>query len=145
MKWLNQKHNSNNIFEKIEQEVQNDLAMFLEFGEEYFSVEELEMLYNQWEKEFYTTDTWRGRFLILCTGSFMLLPLIGMLNMFDFKFFIPLFLFAFPILFLAGIGGFVGLYFRYGKQTDQEAIGRKLKSALRNKRKRSNFPKDFKN
>ena len=144
MKGFKQKDNLDHFYEKIEHEVQDDMAMFLEFGEDYFSLEELERLYYQWEHEFKMTDKWRGRFVILCTGSFMLLPLAGFFMMLGMKQVLPIVLYSFPVFFILGVAGFLTLYFRYGRLAYQESVGRRLKFAIRNKRKRRGFPKDFK-
>ena len=142
MNWFRKKHDIDHFYQKIEQEVQDDMAMFLEFGEEYFSLEELEMLYSQWELSFNKTDKWRGRFVLLCTGSFFMLPMTGLLMMLGYQTFLPIFLFAFPILFVVGVGGFIALYLKYGRLAYQESIGRRLKFAIRNKRKKRGYPKD---
>ena len=145
--FLRKKNNDNidQFYHEIEQAVQDDLAMFLEFGEEYFTLEELEVLHNRWEEEFKITDKLRGRFVILCTSSFMLIPTAGIFMMMGFGEFLPIFLISFPIFFLAGLAGFLFLYFRYGRVAYQENVGRRLRFAIRNKRKRSGsgYPKDY--
>ena len=129
--------------EKIEQAVQDDLAMFLEFGEQYFSLEELEDLHGQWEKEYQLTEKLRGRFVLLCTSSFMLIPLSGLIAILGYNIYLPIFIICFPIIFLAGLAGFLVLYFKFGKVTSQENVGRRLKFAIRNKLQRRGFSKDF--
>ena len=129
--------------EKLEQAVQDDLAMFLEFGEEYFSLEELEDLHAQWEKEYQLTEKLRGRFVLLCTSSFMLIPLSGLVAILGYNIYLPIFIICFPIIFLVGLAGFLVLYFKFGKVTSQENVGRRLKFAIRNKLQRRGFSKDF--
>ncbi|MFK8006117.1 MAG: hypothetical protein AB8H03_07095 [Saprospiraceae bacterium] len=129
--------------EKIEQAVQDDLAMFLEFGEEYFSLEELEDLHAQWEIEYQQTEKLRGRFVLLCTSSFMLIPLSGLVAISGYNVYLPIFIICFPIIFLVGLAGFLVLYFKFGKVTSQENVGRRLKFAIRNKLQRRGFSKDF--
>ena len=129
--------------EKIEQAVQDDLAMFLEFGEQYFSLEELEDLHAQWEKEYQLTEKLRGRFVLLCTSSFMLIPLSGVIALLGYNIYLPIFIICFPIIFLVGLAGFLVLYFKFGKVTSQENVGRRLKFAIRNKLQRRGFSKDF--
>ena len=129
--------------EKIEQVVQNDLAMFLEFGEEYFTLEELEDLYGQWEKEYQLTEKLRSRFVLLCTSSFLLIPLSGLITLFGYNTHLPIFIICFPIIFLIGLVGFLVLFFKFGKVTSQENVGIRIKFAIRNKLQRRGFSKDF--
>ncbi len=129
--------------ERLEQEVQDDLAMFLEFGEEYFSLEELEDLHALWEKEYQLTEKLRGRFVLMCTSSFMLIPLSGLVAILGYNVYLPIFIICFPIIFLVGLAGFLVLYFKFGKVTSQENVGRRLKFAIRNKLQRRGFSKDF--
>lgn len=129
--------------ERLEQEVQDDLAMFLEFGEEYFSLEELEDLHALWEKEYQLTEKLRSRFVLLCTSSFMLIPLSGLVAILGYNVYLPIFIICFPIIFLVGLAGFLVLYFKFGKVTSQENVGRRLKFAIRNKLQRRGFSKDF--
>ncbi|MFK7774937.1 MAG: hypothetical protein AB8F94_22550 [Saprospiraceae bacterium] len=129
--------------EKIEQAVQDDLAMFLEFGEEYFTLEELEDLHARWEKEYQLTERLRSRFVLLCTSSFMLIPLSGLIALLGYNIYLPIFIICFPIIFLVGLAGFLVLYFKFGKVTSQENVGRRLKFAIRNKLQRRGFSKDF--
>ena len=129
--------------EKIEQAVQDDLAMFLEFGEEYFTLEELEKLHVLWEKEYQLTEKLRGRFVLLCTSSFMLIPLSGLIAILGHNKYLPIFIICFPIIFLVGLAGFLVLYFKFGKVTSQENVGRRLKFAIRNKLQRRGFSKGF--
>lgn len=129
--------------EKLEQAVQDDLAMFLEFGEEYFSLEELEDLHALWEKEYQLTEKLRSRFVLLCTSSFMLIPLSGLIAILGYNIYLPIFIICFPIIFLIGLAGFLVLYFKFGKVTSQENVGRRLKFAIRNKLQRRGFSKDF--
>ena len=143
MKWFKKNKDLDHFYQKIEREVQDDMVMFLEFGEDYFSLEELERLYAQWEREFELTDKWRGRFVIMCTGSFMLLPLAGLFLMFGWGQYLTAFLLCFPLFFFLGVAGFLTLYFRYGRLAYQESVGRRLKFAIRNKRKKRGFPKDY--
>lgn len=139
------KKNSNveEFSEKIEQAVQDDLAMFLEFGEEYFSLEELEDLHAQWEKEYHLTEKLRSRFVLLCTSSFILIPFSGVIALLGYNNYLPIFIICFPIIFLVGLAGFLVLYFKFGKVTSQENVGRRLKFAIRNKLQRRGFSKDF--
>lgn len=129
--------------EKIEQAVQDDLAMFLEFGEEYYSLEELEDLHAEWEIEYQRTEKLRGRFVLLCTSSFLLIPLSGLVAISGYNIYLPIFIICFPIIFLVGLAGFLVLYFKFGKVTSQENVGRRLKFAIRNKLQRRGFSKDF--
>ncbi|MFT6320644.1 MAG: hypothetical protein ACJAT4_001571 [Granulosicoccus sp.] len=129
--------------EKIEQAVQDDLAMFLEFGEEYFTLEELENLHALWEKEYQLTEKLRGRFVLLCTSSFMLIPLSGLIAISGYSIYLPIFIICFPVIFLVGLAGFLVLYFKFGKVTSQENVGRRLKFAIRNKLQRRGFSKGF--
>lgn len=129
--------------EKFEQSVQDDLAMFLEFGEEYFSLEELENLHALWEKEYLLTEKLRSRFVLLCTSSFMLIPFSGLVAILGYNIYLPIFIICFPIIFLIGLAGFLVLYFKFGKVTSQENVGRRLKFAIRNKLQRRGFSKDF--
>ena len=129
--------------EKLEHVVQDDLAMFLEFGEEYFSLEELENLYALWEQEYQLTERLRSRFVLLCTSSFMLIPLSGLIAILGYNIYLPIFIICFPIIFLIGLAGFLVLYFKFGKVTSQENVGRRLKFAIRNKLQRRGFSKDF--
>lgn len=129
--------------EKLEQVVQDDLAMFLEFGEEYYSLEELEDLHAQWEKEYQLTEKLRSRFVLLCTSSFLLIPLSGLIAILGYNIYLPIFIICFPIVFLVGLAGFLVLYFKFGKVTSQENVGRRLKFAIRNKLQKRGFSKDF--
>jgi len=129
--------------EKLEHAVQDDLAMFLEFGDEYFTLEELEDLHAQWEKEYQLTEKLRSRFVLLCTSSFMLIPLSGLIAILGYNIYLPIFIICFPIVFLVGLAGFLVLYFKFGKVTSQENVGRRLKFAIRNKLQRRGFSKDF--
>jgi hypothetical protein len=129
--------------ERLEQVVQDDLAMFLEFGEEYFSLEELEDLHALWEQEYQLTEKLRSRFVLLCTSSFMLIPLSGLIAILGYNIYLPIFIICFPIIFLVGLAGFLVLYFKFGKVTSQENVGRRLKFAIRNKLQRRGFSKDF--
>ncbi len=132
------------IFKKIELEVQDDMAMFLEFGETYFTLEELERLYYNWERNYLRTDKWKGRSILLCSGSFLLIPLSYTLLIAGFNSMISkVLLLCFPILFFTGIGIFLFLYLRYGRGIYNESIGRRLRFAIRNKRKRSGYRKDY--
>ena len=129
--------------EKLEQVVQDDLGMFLEFGEEYFTLEELEDLHALWEKEYQLTEKLRSRFVLLCTSSFMLIPLSGFIAILGYNIYLPIFIICFPIIFLIGLAGFLVLYFKFGKVTSQENVGRRLKFAIRNKLQKRGFSKDF--
>lgn len=129
--------------EKLEQVVQDDLAMFLEFGEEYFTLEELEDLHALWEKEYHLTEKLRSRFVLLCTSSFMLIPLSGLIAILGYNIYLPIFIICFPVIFLLGLAGFLVLYFKFGKVTSQENVGRRLKFAIRNKLQRRGFSKGF--
>lgn len=129
--------------EKLEQIVQDDLAMFLEFGEDYYSLEELEDLHAQWEKEYQLTEKLRNRFVLLCTSSFLLIPLSGLIAILGYNIYLPIFIICFPIVFLVGLAGFLVLYFKFGKVTSQENVGRRLKFAIRNKLQKRGFSKDF--
>lgn len=129
--------------EKLEQIVQDDLAMFLEFGEEYYALEELEDLHALWEKEYQLTEKLRSRFVLLCTSSFLLIPLSGFIAILGYNIYLPIFIICFPIIFLVGLAGFLVLYFKFGKVTSQENVGRRLKFAIRNKLQRRGFSKDF--
>ena len=132
------------IFKKIELDIQDDMAMFLEFGEEYFTLDELERLYYNWERNYLRTDKWKGWAILLCTGSFLLLPLSYTFSIAGFSSIISsILLLCFPIFFLTGIGTFLTLYLRYGRGAYHESIGRRLRFAIRNKRKRSGYRKDF--
>jgi hypothetical protein len=127
--------------EKLEQVAQDDLAMFLEFGEEYFTLEELEDLHVLWEKEYELTEKLRGRFVLLCTSSFMLIPLSGLIAISGYNTYLPIFIVCFPIIFLVGLAGFLALYFKFGKVTSQENVGRRLRFAIRIKLQRRGFSK----
>lgn len=129
--------------EKLEQVIQDDLAMFLEFGEEYFTLEELEDLHALWEKEYQLTEKLRSRFVLLCASSFMLIPLSALIALLGYNLYLPIFIVCFPIIFLVGLTGFLVLYFKFGKVTSQKNVGRRLKFAIRNKLQRRGFSKDF--
>lgn len=138
-----QHNNIDHFCEQIEQSVQDDMAMFLEFGDEYFTLEELEDMHERWEHEFKITEKLRGRFVILCTSSFMLIPVAGLMMVAGYAKFIPYVIACFPIFFIAGLAGFLSLYFKFGRVAYQESVGRRLKFAIRNKLKRRGLSKDF--
>ena len=142
---LRRKNNNSTdqFYQQLEQAVQDDMAMFLEFGEEYFSLEELEDLYAQWEREYQLTEKLRSRFVLLCTSSFLLIPLSGLIAILGYNIYLPIFIVCFPIFFLIGLAGFLVLYYKFGKVTSQENVGRRLKFAIRNKLQRRGFSKDF--
>lgn len=131
------------IFSNLELAVQDDMALFLEFGEDYFTLEELEALYASWENEFQRTDKMRGRFVLLCASSIMLIPISAIIGILGYGAFLPVFIVCFPIFFLVGVGGFLTLYFKYGRVAYQENVGRRLKFAIRNKLQKRGFSKDF--
>ena len=137
------KHNSlDEIFKSLEHAVQDDVAMFLEFGEEYFSLEELEMMYFRWETVFNKTDKLRGRYIIMCTSSLFLIPFACVLVMSGNTAYLPIFFITFPLIFLAGAIGFLLLYLKHGRLAYQESVGRRLKYAIRNKRIKQGLSKD---
>ncbi|MEM6966760.1 MAG: hypothetical protein AAF573_18495 [Bacteroidota bacterium] len=138
-----QKNSVNRICEQLEYAAQDDMAMFLEFGEEYFTLEELEDMHRGWEREFKLTEKLRGRFVILCTSSLMLIPIAGLFMIAGYGYLIPYLIACFPFVFIAGLAGFLSLYFKFGRIAYQESIGRRLKFAIRNKLKRRGLSKDF--
>jgi len=142
MIWQKKHKSLDEICTKLEQDVQDDVAMFLEFGEEYFSLEELEMMYFNWERDFKRTDKLRGRYIILCTSSLFLIPISCMLVIFGYTSYLPIFLVSFPFIFLFGAIGFLMLYLKHGRLAYQESVGRRLKYAIRNKRIKQGLSKD---
>ena len=128
---------------QIEEEVQDGMAMFLEFGEEYFSLEELEDFYFHWERKYLKLERLRRKFILIAIGSFMLIPIAGVVLISGHGAYLPLFYAFFPIIFMLGLVGFLMLYFRHGGVVYQENIGRQLKIAIRSKLKKQGFSKDF--
>ncbi len=142
MIWRKKHMSLNELYQKLEQDVQDDVAMFLEFGEEYFTLEELELMYTRWEIDFKRTDKWRGRYIIMCTSSLFLIPLACLMVVMGYVSYLPIFIICFPLMFLIGAIGFLVLYLKHGRLAYQEGIGRRLKYAIRNKRIKQGLSKD---
>lgn len=142
MIWRKKHKSLDEMYNKLEQDVQDDVAMFLEFGEEYFSLDELELMHMDWEEEFQETEKWRGRYIIMCTSSLFLIPLACLMVVFGYVAYLPFFFITFPLIFLAGAIGIFTIYLRYGRLAYQENVGRRLKYAIRNKRIRQGLSKD---
>ena len=129
--------------EQIEEEVQDGMAMFLEFGEEYFSLEELEGFYFHWERKYLKEEKVRQQFALVAISSLVLIPIAGIVLISGYANYLPLFYVCFPIVFILGLVGFMMLYFREGGVVYQENVGRQLKIAIRSKLKKLGFFKDF--
>jgi len=142
MIWQKKHKSLDEIYQKLEQDVQDDVAMFLEFGEDYFTLEELEMMYSNWDVNFQKTDKLRGRYIILCTSSLFLIPLSCLLVITGHASYLPIFIVSFPLIFLSGAIGFFILYLKHGRLAYQESVGRRLKYAIRNKRIKQGLSKD---
>ena len=142
-KFLPMKNNSiNNQLTKIEEQVNDDMTMYLQFGSAYFSCDELENLYEEWEKHMNRYEKFRNICIFLSTCSLIWVPIaLGVLISDLDRLFIYV-IALFPVCLASGIAGWIILYARYGRMKYQKSIGKQLIRSIRKKRKWNGFEAD---
>ncbi len=121
------------ILLKIENEAENELAMFVQFGGSCFNLEDLERLRRGWQKNIHRYEVWHGGCVLLCSSSFFWFPISIALALSGLQAAAGKVLLLCPATFLAGfIGAFV-LYYKFGSFSYQHWIGGKLEQAIENK------------
>ena len=120
----------NRVLQKIEQETQDELRIFLQFGAVYFTLEELEKLHHRWKMTIRFYERLFGLFILLSAGSFMWIPLAFTCSIIGLSHLCTMTLIFCPCFFLIGFIGAVLLYIKYGSFTFQSNIGKRLLRAI---------------
>lgn len=123
------------VIQKIEKETRNELNMFLQFGDAYFTLEAIKkMLYRQ-EKNARLYNNLFSISVVLGASSFLWIPGSILLAISGMEYlFLPI-VSLFPLCFIIGLAGCCILQYKFGCMDYQQYVISRLRQAIQTKRK----------